>query len=223
MLRSSRVRTGSLLRCSILPPTCIWNVRSVISISFAPSTSSTASPILAACSSPAVSIVMSRSVWPPSIATRSTEPMLPPASPMAVATRPSMPGRWSISTRRMIEYCAETGGIPRWWNPSDGYAIGHADRTPGPRPRSVAARLGGRARDDHVDPRHDDRQRRDRDAGARPGQLAVLHPVGVDRLPARPGHGHPAHGLGHGALRRGGGLGDFGDAFPLGFGPWAAS
>src|SRR3954470_22525021 len=31
MLRSSRVRTGSLLRCSILPPTCIWNVRSVIS------------------------------------------------------------------------------------------------------------------------------------------------------------------------------------------------
>ena len=37
--------------------------------------------------------------------------MLPPASPMAVATRPSMPGRWSISTRRTIEYCAETGGM----------------------------------------------------------------------------------------------------------------
>src|SRR3954447_9042063 len=51
---------------------------------------------------------MSRSVWPPSIATRSTEPMLPPASPMAVATKPSMPGWWSISTRRTIEYCAET-------------------------------------------------------------------------------------------------------------------
>src|SRR5919112_3142378 len=119
MLRSSRVRSGSLLRCSILPPTCIWNVRSVISISFAPATSSTASPILAACSSPAVSIVMSRSVCPPSIATRSTEPMLPPASPMAVATRPSMPGRWSISTRRMIEYCAETGGMA--WSMSRGW------------------------------------------------------------------------------------------------------
>ena len=39
--------------------------------------------------------------------------MLPPASPIAVATRPSMPGRWSISTRRMIEYCAETDGIAR--------------------------------------------------------------------------------------------------------------
>src|SRR3712207_909007 len=54
---------------------------------------------------------MSRSVWPCSIVTRSTDVMLPPASPMAVATRPSMPGRWSISTRRMIEYCAETGGM----------------------------------------------------------------------------------------------------------------
>src|SRR4051794_30237412 len=63
-----------------------------------------------ACSSPAVSTVMSRTVWRPSIALRSTEPMLPPASPMAVATRPSMPGRWSISTRRMIEYWALTGG-----------------------------------------------------------------------------------------------------------------
>ena len=37
--------------------------------------------------------------------------MLPPASPMAVATRPSMPGWWSISTRRTIEYCAETEGM----------------------------------------------------------------------------------------------------------------
>jgi len=54
---------------------------------------------------------MSRTVWRPSIELRSTEPMLPPASPMEVATRPSMPGRWSISTRRMIEYCAETDGM----------------------------------------------------------------------------------------------------------------
>jgi hypothetical protein len=30
---------------------------------------------------------------------------------MAVATKPSMPGWWSISTRRTIEYCAETEGI----------------------------------------------------------------------------------------------------------------
>src|SRR3954447_25729960 len=99
------------MRVSILPPTCIWNVRSVMSIRRAPSTASTAAPMSFACSSPAVSIVMSRSVCPPSRATRSTDPMLPPASPMAVATRPSMPGRWSISTRRMIAYWAETAGM----------------------------------------------------------------------------------------------------------------
>jgi hypothetical protein len=32
-------------------------------------------------------------------ATRSTEPIVPPTSPIALATFPSMPGRWSISTR----------------------------------------------------------------------------------------------------------------------------
>src|SRR4051794_7812557 len=110
MLRSSRVRTGSLLRCSILPPTWTRNVRSVVSISRAPSTWSTALATLSACSSPAVSTVMLRTVWAPSRLTVSMAPMLPPASPIAVATRPSIPGRWSISTRRMIEYWAETGG-----------------------------------------------------------------------------------------------------------------
>ena len=99
------------MRVSILPPTCIWNVRSVMSTARAPSTVLTASKICCAWSSPAVSTVISRSVWPPSIPIRSTDPMLPPASPMAVATRPSMPGRWSISTRRMIAYWAETEGI----------------------------------------------------------------------------------------------------------------
>src|SRR4051812_29411450 len=110
MLRSSRLRIANLLRCSILPPTWTRNVRSVVSTRRAPSTRVTASATRAACSSPAVSTVMSRTVWALSSETRSTEPMLPPASPIAVATRPSMPGRWSISTRRMIEYWALTGG-----------------------------------------------------------------------------------------------------------------
>ena len=58
---------------------------------------------------PAVSIVMSRSVCASSIATRSIDPIVPPASPIAVATRPSIPGRWSIRTRRTNENWADVG------------------------------------------------------------------------------------------------------------------
>ena len=39
--------------------------------------------------------------------TRSTAPMIPPASPIALATWPSMPGRWAISTRMVSEYWAD--------------------------------------------------------------------------------------------------------------------
>src|SRR3954454_14024940 len=52
---------------------------------------------------------MSRSVCLSSIATRSIEPIVPPACPIAVATRPSIPGRWSIRTRRTNENCADVG------------------------------------------------------------------------------------------------------------------
>ena len=114
MLRSSRVFSGCLLRCSILPPTCMRRVRSVVSMTSAPSTVPMAATICAPCSSPAVSTVMSRRVCPPERLTRSTEPIVPPASPIALATLPSMPGRWSISTRIVREYWAEvapaTGG-----------------------------------------------------------------------------------------------------------------
>ena len=58
---------------------------------------------------PAASTVMSRSVCASSIVTRSIEPIVPPASPIAVATRPSMPGRWSIRTRRTKENWADVG------------------------------------------------------------------------------------------------------------------
>ena len=37
--------------------------------------------------------------------------IVPPASPMAVATRPSIPGRCSISTRSVIEYWALGVGV----------------------------------------------------------------------------------------------------------------
>ena len=52
---------------------------------------------------------MSRSVWASSTVSRSTEPIVPPASPIAVATRPSIPGRSAISTRIVSEYWAEVG------------------------------------------------------------------------------------------------------------------
>src|SRR3954451_22768484 len=52
---------------------------------------------------------MSRNVWASSTVSRSTEPIVPPASPIAVATRPSMPGRSAISTRIVSEYWADVG------------------------------------------------------------------------------------------------------------------
>jgi len=62
------------------------------------------------CSEPA-STVMSRRVSESSMETRSTEPMLPPASPIAEATLPSIPGRLGISTRMRSEYWADGGDI----------------------------------------------------------------------------------------------------------------
>ena len=69
-------------------------------------------------------------------------------------------------------------------------------------PRPAASRVGRRARHDHVDPRHDDRQRRDRDARAGPGRVADVDPVGVHGLSARAGDRDPADRLGDGALQR---------------------
>src|SRR4051812_9761142 len=83
------------------------NVRSVRSTTSAPSTASMAAAIAPPCSSPAVSTVMSRSSSAPSTEIRSTEPIVPPASPIAVATRPSIPGRCAMRTRRTSENCAD--------------------------------------------------------------------------------------------------------------------
>src|SRR3954468_16937733 len=67
---------------------------------------STASTIRRPCSSPPVSTVMSRTVCASASWTRSTVPIWPDASPIAVATRPSMPGRLARRTRSTSEYCA---------------------------------------------------------------------------------------------------------------------
>ena len=55
---------------------------------------------------------------------------------------------------------------------------------------------------DHVDPRHDDRQRRPGHARARAARPDRRDPVGGDRLHAGAGRGDPDHRLGGPALRR---------------------
>src|SRR4051794_18714881 len=98
------------------------SVRSVQSTTSAPATPRSASTMPCSCASSPASTVMSRTVRPSVRSTRSIVPIVPPASPMAVATRPSMPGRWSIRTRTVRENCAEVGGVtarpytlPRSW------------------------------------------------------------------------------------------------------------
>ncbi len=68
----------------------------------------------------------------------------------------------------------------------------------GPR---VAHRRGRDPRDDHVDPRHDHRERGAANARARPAQLDRPDPVGGHRLSAVAGRRHPDHGLGRAAVR----------------------
>src|SRR5215207_1758832 len=90
------------------------SVRSVWSTTRAPRTASIAAMTRAPWWGPAVSTVMSRSMRPASSVTMSIEPITPPASPIAPATLPSIPGACSISTRMVSEYWAlGTGGIER--------------------------------------------------------------------------------------------------------------
>ena len=58
-------------------------------------------------------IVMSRTIRSRVDSTRSTAPMSPPASPIAIATRPSMPGRLVIERRtvRLYEALGVTADI----------------------------------------------------------------------------------------------------------------
>ena len=85
---------------------CSMKVRSVASSTCAPGTALTASVSRGQSPASPVSTVMSRIVCVSSTLTRSTAPIVPPASPIAEATLPSMPGRWSISTRRVRLYWA---------------------------------------------------------------------------------------------------------------------
>src|SRR4051795_10967363 len=142
MERSSRVLSGALLRCSILPPTCSRNVRSVVSTTRAAGSASIAARISSQCSGPRASTVMSRSVWWSSTLTRSTEPIVPPASPIALATSPSIPGLCSISTRMVREYWADGVAATQLTLPAADFA---GDRESGGVQRVEHRVLGGAA------------------------------------------------------------------------------
>src|SRR4051812_25071772 len=76
----------------------------------APSSASIASRRASQEAGPRVATVMSRTRWRASASTRSMAPIVPPAPPMAPATCASIPGRSTISTRRIRLYWAE--GVP---------------------------------------------------------------------------------------------------------------
>ncbi len=99
MLRSSRVRIGTLLWISILPPRCMRKVRSEMLAIRAPVVARRRSMMSWACRLSRALIVMSRSTRSPLISTRSTAPISPPPLPMTEVTRPSMPGLFRISRR----------------------------------------------------------------------------------------------------------------------------
>ena len=99
MERSSRVRIGTLLRTSILPPRCMRKVRSEMFATRTPASARSRSMMAWPCWLSLALMVMSRRTRSPVISTRSTAPISPPALPMAEVTLPSMPGLFSISSR----------------------------------------------------------------------------------------------------------------------------
>ena len=97
-------RTGARGRTSILPPSCMWKVRSSNSTISMPSMPSIA---VRTCSWWAV-LVQFTTMSSSSVAVFTSKPrrpeMLPPTSPIAIARRPSMPGSLAIRTRMRTEY-----------------------------------------------------------------------------------------------------------------------
>jgi hypothetical protein len=80
---------------------CSRNVRSETLTTVMPSTASTAVTMRAPCSASVQATVTSRTTACSSTRTRSIAPRMPPASPIAVATRANDPGCCGM-TRRMV-------------------------------------------------------------------------------------------------------------------------
>ena len=109
---------------------------------------------------------MSRIVCASSTWTRSTAPIVPPASPIALATLPSIPGTWSISTRSVRLYWAL--GV-----------VGHA--APDLMPRGDGVRRTAADRDPAQIASDDDARRALPDRRQQPRLPRVLRAAGVDR------------------------------------------
>ena len=104
--RSSMSRTGARGSTSILPPLCMVNVRSSQSSTSIPSRARTASRTSCWCSTEVQLTTTSSSRWACFASKPSRAAMLAPASPMAMARRPSWPGRLESRTRIRIEKAA---------------------------------------------------------------------------------------------------------------------
>ena len=109
--RSSRSFTGALVAVWILPASCMRNVRSHQSTRVTPFNERTASTTFCWWASSRQCTTMQRRSSGPRTSKPSRAPMLPPASPMARASRPSVPGTLSSRQSRVMENAAAVGVV----------------------------------------------------------------------------------------------------------------
>ena len=109
--RSSRSRTGMRASTSILPPSCMANVRSLSDSTCTPSSPSIAARICSIWATDEQLTITSSSRYSSFASNPFRATMLPPASPMATASRPREPGLLSSRTRTVTEYAAVGVGI----------------------------------------------------------------------------------------------------------------
>ena len=96
--RSCMSLTGASGSTSILPPSCMWNVRSYQNMRSTPSRASTAATTRLAWSSSLQLTTTSLTRTSPRTSNPPIDTMLAPAAPMAVASRPRVLGTLASST-----------------------------------------------------------------------------------------------------------------------------
>ena len=117
------------LTVSNFPPSCILKVRSTALITLMPSNPLTAAHISSTCASLAASTTTSSRNEPAVTVNPRKLRMFPPTSPIAVHSRPSVPGSWASSTSNVAEKAAVGRDIE---SPSRGNAPLWRARVPGP-------------------------------------------------------------------------------------------
>jgi hypothetical protein len=135
--RSARSFSGMRERTSILPPSCSRNVRSRTLFTAMPSRAPTTWAISSAWLSLRASTLTSWTMRAVVASTMSRAVMLPPAVPMAVASRPSVPGSFPTSTRIRTEYAALVAAMGGNLPPAAGCPA--ASEAAGSRPYGVSS------------------------------------------------------------------------------------